>query len=107
MNEPEKNSGKTGKFVKGESGNPNGRPKGTPNKTTSELREILRAYIESEVNYFTDPERLGKMDDSERRDFLIKVLPYVLPKAPETSIVQQTTTITSPDFEIINDTESS
>ena len=38
----------SGRWVSGQSGNPNGRPKGTPNRTTASLKEaLLNAFDEA------------------------------------------------------------
>jgi hypothetical protein len=38
----------TTRFMKGESGNPNGRPKGSHNKATFEIKVFARAFLESD-----------------------------------------------------------
>lgn len=55
-----------------------GRKEGTPNKTTKEIRNVLKSVIDNEiVNIETSLEGLTA---KERLEFLIKLIPYVLPK---------------------------
>lgn len=55
-----------------------GRKSGTPNKTTKEIRNVLKSVIDNEiVNIETSLEGLTA---KERIEFLIKLIPYVLPK---------------------------
>ena len=65
------------KFTKGNSGNPNGRPKGKVNRTTEELRNLIQAFVEANIN------KLQKDFDSlapkERIGCLEKFLRHVLP----------------------------
>ena len=55
-----------------------GRTKGTTNKTTKEIRNVLKNVIDNEIaNIETSLEGLTA---KERLEFLIKLIPYVLPK---------------------------
>ena len=57
------------KFVKGQSGNPNGRPKGT---TTREINELLRGHVPAAV------ERLLQLMNSEDEGISLKATLEVL-----------------------------
>ena len=65
-------------FEKGISGNIEGRPKGTPNKITKETKEIIRNFIESEIENVLS--EFQEFSAKEKFDIIIKLLPYVLPK---------------------------
>lgn len=55
-----------------------GRQLGTPNKTTSELRQTIKAIIESQFeNIINDIELLKPY---QRLDIITKLLPYAIPK---------------------------
>lgn len=64
---------------KGKTNNPNGRPKGTPNKITSTVRAWLLEVINGNRDQFTRD--LQALEPAERVEVLLKLLPYVLPKA--------------------------
>ena len=64
--------------MKGKTNNPNGRPAGVPNRITKELRETLKEIIYQEFTGLT--ERLEKLEPKDRIEFLIKLLPFVLPR---------------------------
>lgn len=55
-----------------------GRVAGSVNKTTRELRDIIRKIIERELEGVGD--KINKLKDRDRVDFLLKLLPYVVPK---------------------------
>jgi len=65
-------------FEKGKSGNPNGRPKGAKNRLTTELRGTLKSIVENELENL--PESLAGLPANERLAFVLKLLPYVLPR---------------------------
>ncbi|MET3730706.1 hypothetical protein [Moheibacter stercoris] len=72
---------KNGTVKKGTVLNPKGRPKGTPNKTTAELKELIKTFVESEIEEAEN--LLIELTPKERLDILCKLLPYVLPKQTE------------------------
>lgn len=55
-----------------------GREKGTPNVITTELRSVLKSLLHREFENI--PAYLEELDTKDRLDFLIKLLPYALPK---------------------------
>ncbi|MHA1482482.1 MAG: hypothetical protein ACTSQA_03475 [Candidatus Heimdallarchaeaceae archaeon] len=55
-----------------------GRKKGTPNKLTKELRDLLKDIVYHELENIE--ERLDELDEKERLDMIIKLMPYVFPK---------------------------
>ena len=55
-----------------------GREKGKPDKLSTELRNILKGIIESELEAL--PGLLNKLSEKDRAFLLIKLLPFVLPK---------------------------
>ena len=82
-----------GKLKKGTVLNPNGRPKGAVNRTTKELRQIVKNYIENELETVDD--LLEKLTPKERLDILCKMLPYVMPKQLEVKEYEETEIIIS------------
>jgi len=65
------------KFQKGVSGNPSGRPPGSVNVVTKDLRNKLKAVIDTELENL--PELLSKLEPRDRVDLLVKLLKYTLP----------------------------
>lgn len=55
-----------------------GRKKGTPNKLTKELQDLLKGIVYQELENIE--ERLDAIDDKERIDLVIKLMPHVFPK---------------------------
>ena len=55
-----------------------GRQKGTANVLTSDLRGILKSFVQSEMESL--PEKFKELESEKRIELLIKLLPYVLPK---------------------------
>lgn len=55
-----------------------GRQKGSVNKVTRDLRFLIKDLIASEFDNIE--ESLEKVEPKERLDFLIKLLPYTLPR---------------------------
>lgn len=72
---------KNGQLIKGAILNPKGRPKGTPNKATAELKELIKTFVENEIEEAEN--LLIELTPKERLDILCKLLPYVLPKQTE------------------------
>ena len=58
-----------------------GRELGTPNKLTKELKQAINNVIYQEMELITD--HLNKIEPKERLDLLVKLLPYVIPKATQ------------------------
>ena len=55
-----------------------GRSAGTENHTTKEVRKVLKDIIDKELVNIGD--LLNELQSKERLEFIIKLLPYVLPK---------------------------
>ena len=66
--------------------NVNGRPKGAINKTTAETKELLQMIVSKELDGIA--ERLEQLDNKDRIDAVIKLLPYIVAK----QIALETTT---------------
>ena len=58
-----------------------GRKKGTPNKTTTELRETLTDFMLNEFKNIE--ERINSLAPKERLHLMVKLMPYVMPRAIE------------------------
>lgn len=56
-----------------------GREAGTPNKITKELKTLLKDLLARELE--TLEETLDKLEPRERLEILVKLLPFVMPKA--------------------------
>lgn len=62
-----------------------GRTAGTPNKLTKEIREVFKALMVEQME--TIPRLLNSIENPEKKlDFLIKLLPFILPKVENVSI---------------------
>lgn len=61
-----------------------GRQKGTPNKTTSDLKKWIFEFVDSNLEVLKND--FARMDPEDKVNFIIKLLPYVLPKQTETKI---------------------
>jgi hypothetical protein len=66
--------------------NVNGRPKGAVNKTTSETKELIQKVVSNELDSIGD--LLDKLEPKERIDAIIKLLPYIVPKTSEVSVIE-------------------
>ncbi len=60
-----------------------GREKGTPNKLTKEIRKTLNDIVHKELEKVE--ENLNTLEPKQRIELLIKLMPYVLPKAESIS----------------------
>lgn len=60
-----------------------GRQEGTPNKLTAEFKAILKDIMTKELEQL--PSRLDKLNDKERIEFLLRLMPYVMPKVQPAS----------------------
>lgn len=69
-----------GQFAKGNAG----KPQGAANRLTKELKAELKNLVFEEIEFLRA--NLDKMPPILRAEFLIKLIPYVIPKPqPETS----------------------
>lgn len=64
-----------------------GRTKGTPNKTTAETKEMLQKVISKEIDNLG--EMLEQLEPLERVNAIAKLLPYIVPKQSELSLIEQ------------------
>jgi 23S rRNA C2498 (ribose-2'-O)-methylase RlmM len=71
-------------------GTPNltGRPKGAVNKTTAEAKALLQIIVNNELE--TIQQRLEQLDNKERIDAVIKLLPYIVPRQTEIAVETKT-----------------
>lgn len=60
-----------------------GRTKGSRNRLTKELKGTLKEIIDKELERV--PELLEEMEPRERMEFILKLLPYVMPKVAPTA----------------------
>lgn len=61
-----------------------GRTKGTPNKLTKEIRQTLKNALADQMEEI--PQLLSELPVEKRLDYLIKLMPYVLPKVEPVSM---------------------
>ena len=69
---------------KGMTNNPAGRPMGVGNRVTKELRTVLKDLIYTELENL--PAKLEKLEDKDRIEVLIKLMPFVMPKVNNVQI---------------------
>lgn len=55
-----------------------GREVGTPNRITNEVRESLNKIIQKELDYLIG--NIDQLELKDRFDFIIRILPYIIPK---------------------------
>ncbi|MGQ7867831.1 hypothetical protein [Sunxiuqinia sp. sy24] len=55
-----------------------GRQKGTSNKLTGTVKEMIGQLVAKEIEHL--PTILNKLEPKEKAEFIIKLLPYILPK---------------------------
>jgi hypothetical protein len=55
-----------------------GRSKGTPNRLTKDIRLKLKDFVFNEIDNISDT--INRLESEKRLEFLIKVLPFCLPK---------------------------
>lgn len=63
-----------------------GRKIGTPNKTTAETRNFIQNVVNNELTFIED--LMLELTPKERVDTLIKLLPFIVPKTSEVSILE-------------------
>ena len=74
-----------GMFKEGESGNPSGRPAGSENKLNSELRDVIKKFIESKVDEL--PSWFDELSSpKEKITAFEKLLQYILPRQKEVGL---------------------
>jgi hypothetical protein len=62
-----------------------GRKAGEPNKSTKEIRDLLKAFLEKEIELL--PQAFSLIKGPEKRlELLVKILPFVIPRAQEISL---------------------
>ncbi len=77
-----------------------GRQKGTPNKVTKDLRLLLKDLVTNEIA--KAEENLAMAEPKERLDFLLKLLPYILPRYESVSYTEEANNDSKKIFQQIN-----
>ena len=67
-------------FRKGQSGNPKGRPTGSKNKFSNEIKIKLSQVISENLEEL--PSLMAQLSPMEKISFTLKLLPFVISKAP-------------------------
>jgi len=65
------------KFQKGQSGNPSGRRAGRKNKITRDMKLVLHALLDKEIDKI--PALLAELTAKEKLDVISKLIRYVVP----------------------------
>lgn len=81
--------------------NINGRPKGALNKTTAETKELLKKIVSNELE--TIAQRLELLDNKDRIDAIIRLLPYIVPKQTEIAVETKNSNFTPVTITLIGD----
>jgi hypothetical protein len=55
-----------------------GRQKGTSNKLSGTVKEMITQFVTNEIQHL--PSILSMLEPREKADYIIKLLPYILPK---------------------------
>jgi hypothetical protein len=71
-------------FKPNESGNPNGRKQGSQNKATKEVKEILKAILERNLDELSNNDK--DLTNLERIQFTKALLPYLMPRLAAISV---------------------
>lgn len=74
-------------FRKGQSGNPKGRPRNSRNKKTSELAELVRNIVGSNLERIQSD--LSELSPPERVKAVTTLMGYVLPKKQAVSLATE------------------
>jgi len=83
---------KISRYVKGESGNPDGRKKGVGNKVTKITRETLALALQGSTSEIKKAlEEVRERSAKDYIDCIVKLLPYVTPKLLAAQINEEKT----------------
>ncbi|HZL11069.1 MAG TPA: hypothetical protein VFC65_13835 [Prolixibacteraceae bacterium] len=55
-----------------------GRQKGTSNKLSGTVKEMITQFVTNEIQHL--PSLLNRLEPKEKAEYIIKLLPYILPK---------------------------
>lgn len=55
-----------------------GRKRGTSNKLTGTVKEMISQFVTNEVQHL--PSLLEQLEPKEKAEYIIKLLPYIIPK---------------------------
>jgi len=55
-----------------------GRQKGTSNKLSGTVKEMITQFVTNEIQHL--PALLNQLESKEKAEYIIKLLPYILPK---------------------------
>jgi hypothetical protein len=55
-----------------------GRQKGTSNKLSGTVKEMITQFVTDEIQHL--PTLLNKLEPKEKAEYIIKLLPYIMPK---------------------------